>query len=158
MKTKLFLLFSNLFFSVAIAETWEPMTVINLKTTSKLNIHDGTNINCDLSGSMNIDLYNNPQSIIKTFELTGGIFEICRTIGFKRLPYHIQGNKNGTVTIKNVFFEGISINCKGDLTGRLYKSSGNIVFNKAKIYSENKHACIFTGSIITSPKAIFRHL
>ena len=102
-------------------ETWSPTGIITLSTlpNAPLSIFAvGSALTCDLTASLTLD---GSDASVTAIQLSGN-GSICSTANFTNLPYNLEGNPDGTVTLQNVeFYSGV---CSGDLTGDFDQATG----------------------------------
>lgn len=140
------------FAGLANAETWSPSGAVALSNVDgKMKVFKGINLNCGLTGSATL---NGADASVGSLGLTGFL---CSTIDFTGVPYNLEGNADGTVTLEGVVVEVITGNCAGDLTGTFDQATGVLSFDKAEIPSNpaGSGPCIITGKVGTTPQASY---
>ncbi|WP_299948811.1 hypothetical protein [uncultured Microbulbifer sp.] len=139
------------FAGLANAETWSPTGAVALFNVGNISVFKGINLTCGLSGSGNI---NGADASVGSLALTGFL---CSTISFNGLPYNIEGNTGGTVTLEGVVVVGITGDCAGDLIGTFDQATGILTFDAAEIPSSPPGGapCQITGAVGTNPQASY---
>lgn len=159
----MFLAVFSVLFSMGVnAETWNPSGPIALKDIDPdghqkgIIFYAGINYGCNLMGTIYVNENDSSDAIIGALNLTGDVLGLCNAIIFDNLPYDIEGNQDGTVTIKNVEIFTVWRSCAGDLTGAFNQQTGVISFNDSELPVIGAGSnCTFTGEISTTPQASF---
>lgn len=113
----------SIFYSQASAETWSPTGTVAL-SSGDVNIFDGITLNCVLSGSVNL---NGADASVGSLALNGFL---CNIIRFNGLPYNLEGNADGTVTLEGVNVQTVYNHCAGNLTATFDQATGVLVLKK----------------------------
>ncbi|MDP5209539.1 hypothetical protein [Microbulbifer sp. 2205BS26-8] len=137
------------------AETWFPNGAVAMASIDGLEVSKGTlGLTCNLMGAVDLDGEN---ASVGALEVSGGPFNLCGVSAqFENLPYNMEGNADGTVTIQNIYVDGATGDCAGDLTGTFDQSTGILTFDNAALPGVPSGAsCVLSGQVSTNPQASY---